>query len=237
VSQRVDLEPAFLLHRRPWRETSALLEAFSREHGRIGLVARGAKRPRSALRAALRPFTPLLLSWSGRGELATLRAVEVAGRFVELARDALPGGLYMNELLMRLTHRHDPHPSLFEAYGLAIAELDGAQRSVEDTLRRFEKRLLEAIGYGLLLEHDALSGEPLVREARYAYRREQGPVPATDAAGGDAVEVSGGTLLALAADAQLAPREQHEAKRLMRYVLRGHLGDRPLATRSLFRAL
>ena len=235
MTQRVDLAPAYLLHRRPWRETSALLEAFSREHGRVGLVARGARRPRSGLRPALRPFTPLLLSWSGRGELATLRAVELAGRCVELERESLPGGLYMNELLMRLTHRHDPHPSLFDAYGAAVAEL-AAAHPVEDTLRRFEKRLLEAIGYGLALEHDAVSGQPLVREARYAYRRDQGPVRA-DGACADAVEVSGGTLLALAAEAPLAPGEQREAKRLMRYVLRGHLGDRPLATRSLFRAL
>jgi len=233
MTARVDLEPAFLLHRRPWRETSALLEVFSREHGRVGLVGRGARRPRSALRAALRAFTPLLLSWSGRGELATLRAVEVTGHIVELERDALPGGLYMNELVMRLTHRHDPHPSLFEAYREAVVNLASA-RPVADTLRRFEKRLLEAIGYGLSLEHDARSGQPLVREDRYVYHREEGPVRAEGACG-DAVEVSGATLLALAAETPLTPHEQQEAKRLMRFVLRAHLGERPLATRGLFR--
>jgi DNA repair protein RecO (recombination protein O) len=235
MSNRVDLEPAYLLHRRAWRETSALLEVFSREHGRVGLVARGARRPRSALRAALRPFTPLLLSWSGRGELATLSGVEVCGRIVELGAGALPGGLYLNELLLRLTHRHDPHPQLFDAYRDAAAEL-ACGDALEDALRRFEKRLLEAIGYGLLLDHDAQSGQPVVREARYAYLREQGPVSRA-ATAGESVEVSGATLLALAAEAPLGPREQQEAKRLMRFVLRGHLGERPLATRSLFRVL
>jgi DNA repair protein RecO (recombination protein O) len=235
MSHHVDLEPAYLLHRRAWRETSALLEVFSREHGRVGLVARGARRPRSALRAALRPFTPLLLSWSGRGELATLRGVEVPGRIVELGSSALPGGLYLNELLLRLTHRHDPHPELFDAYRVAAAGL-ASGHAVESTLRSFEKRLLEAIGYGLVLEHDAQSGQAVVREARYAYLREQGPVRRA-ASCAESVEISGATLLALAADGPLGPREQQEAKRLMRFVLRGHLGERPLATRSLFRVL
>jgi len=231
--RRVDLAPAFLIHRRPYRETSALLEVFTREHGRVGLVARGARRPRSPLRAALRPFVPLLLAWSGRGELGTLRSVEVPVAAAELAGRELVSGLYLNELVLRLTHRDDPHPTLFDAYAAALAAL-GRGEEVELTLRRFEKRLLEAIGYGMRLEREAESDAPVVRERRYAYRPDRGP-SAERARSGESVEVSGATLLALAAEGALGPAEQREAKRLMRFLIALHLGGRPLASRTLLR--
>lgn len=227
-----EMEAAFLLHRRPYRETSALLEIFTYQHGRIALVARGARRPRSALRAALTPFVPLLVSWSGRGEVGTLRAAEAQGSAVSLIGEALLSGLYLNELLMRLVHRHDPHPELFEAYVGALAGL-GEGVDAEFTLRVFEIRMLESIGYGLLLDREAESGLPVVREQRYAYRADHGPDPATPRAA-DCVEVSGATLLALAGKQPLDDVGRREAKRLMRFVLRTHLGGRPLATRAMF---
>lgn len=231
--QRVDLEPAFLLHRRAYRETSALLETFTREHGRVGLVARGARRPRSPLRAALAPFVPVLIGWSGRGELGTLRSVEAPTGARALEGRALLSGLYLNELLLRLTHRNDPHPSLFDAYASAIEALH-AGGDDELALRRFEKHTLDAIGYGMLLDREADTAQPVVAEARYAYRPDHGPT--RDAARhGESVEVSGATLLALAAEADLDAAAQREAKHLMRFVIRAHLGDRPLATRALFR--
>lgn len=231
-----DLELAYILHRRPYRETSALLEVFSHGYGRIALVARGARRPRSALRAALTPFSPLLLSWSGRGEVGTLRAAERQCLPVSLGGEALVSGLYLNELLMRLTHRHDPHPELFDAYAHALRALAEAV-DPEFTLRVFEKRMLEAIGYGMLLDHEAESGLPVVREQRYAYRAQRGPGPATANVGaGDCVEVSGATLLALAYEQPLDDTGRREAKRLMRFVLRLHLGERPLAARAMFGA-
>ncbi len=231
--QRVDLERAFLVHRRAWRETSAILELFTREHGRVAVVARGARRPRSALRPALAPFQPLLVSWSGRGEMGTLRAAEACPGAGPIAGDALLSGLYLNELLLRLTHRHDPHPELFDAYAGAVAALAGPE-PLESTLRLFEKRMLEAIGYGMVLDREADSGAPVVREQRYAYRADHGPAPAGSAPV-DAVEVSGATLLALASEGPLDLQAQREAKRLMRHVLGKHLGDRPLASRALFR--
>lgn len=231
--QRTDLEPAFVVHRRPYRETSALLETFTREHGRVALVARGARRPRSSLRAALQPFVPVLIGWSARGELGTLRHVETPVSVPVLDGRALLSGLYLNELLMRLLHRNDPHPELFDAYAEALHALredEGAERA----LRRFEKRTLDAVGYGMMLEHEAGSGAPVECGQRYAYDPQQGPM-SPPAAPNNAVEVSGETLLALAEDAPLDASGLREAKRLMRAVIRVHLGDRPLSSRALFR--
>ena len=217
VNPRVDLEPVFLIHRRAYRESSALLEIFSREHGRVGVVARGINRPRSTLRAASMPFTSLLMSWSGRGELATLRAVEVAPMFWganrgadagaepgimgALVGNALLSGLYINELLMRLTHRHDPHPELFDAYAAAVHELTMAN-AVEQTLRVFEKRILESIGYGLILSTDADDGSAVLAGQRYRYVADRGATRDPHSVD-ESVEVSGETLLCLAAERSL----------------------------------
>jgi DNA repair protein RecO (recombination protein O) len=232
--QRPDLEPAFLMHRRPYRETSALLETFTREHGRVALVARGARRPRSALRGALQPFVPLLIGWSARGELGTLRSVDVPVTVSTLEGRALLSGLYVNELLMRLTHRNDPHPELFDAYVAVLASLREGD-DVPQSLRLFEKRTLESIGYGMLLDREADSGAPVAAERRYAYRPDHGPTLAA-ARKGESVEVTGATLLALAREGLLDTEGQREAKRLMRFVIQTHLGGRPLASRTLFRS-
>ena len=229
----MDLQSAFLLHRRAFRESSAILEVFSRNHGRIGMVARGANRPRSSLRAALIQFAPLLMSWSGRGELATLRAVEPAATPGLLTGKALLSGMYLNELVMRLTHRHDAHPDLFDAYSEAITAL-GTDGALEQILRVFEKRVLESIGYGLTLEFEADDGEAICANERYRYLADRGPTR-NPRLTGEAVEVSGQTLLTLAAELPLSTIGQHEAKRLMRFLLAIHLGGRPLASRELFR--
>jgi len=229
----MDLELAFLIHRRAFRESSAILEVFSRNHGRLGIVARGANRPRSSLRAALTPFVPLLMSWSGRGELATLRAAEAAAPPSTLSGNALLSGMYLNELLMRLTHRHDPHPELFDAYKTTVIEL-GAGGPLEHILRMFEKRVLESIGYGLILECEADDGEKLLADGQYRYIADRGPTRDPQLAG-EFVEISGQTLLTLASEQPLSALGQREAKRLMRFLLANHLGGRPLASRELFR--
>lgn len=231
---RIDLEPTFLIHRRAYRESSAILEVFSQHHGRLGLVARGANRSRSPLRAAQTPFVPLLMSWSGRGELATLRAVEAAAPATALFGNALLSGIYLNELLMRLTHRHDPHPDLFEAYGTAVIELS-AGGALEQILRIFEKRILQSIGYGLILEYEADDGEAVRADEQYRYIADRGPTRDAPAVG-ESVEVSGRTLLTLANEQPLSALGQREAKRLMRFLLAIHLGGRPLASRELFRS-
>ncbi|MGH8444249.1 MAG: DNA repair protein RecO, partial [Solimonas sp.] len=169
---RVTLEPAYLLNRRPYSDSSLLLEAFTREHGRIGLVARGARGAKSKLRGLLQPFNPLLLSWNASGELATLTAAESAGPALVLAGERVFYGWYLNELLLRLLQRQDAHPALFEAYALAVQQLPGEAEHAQDALRLFEKALLAEIGYGLLLPDD------LRADLRYHYDDDQGPQPA-----------------------------------------------------------
>lgn len=232
--RRVELEPAFVLHNRAYRESSLITEIFAREAGRLGLVAKGARRPKSAMRGMLQPFQPLMLSWSGGGDLGLLTGAEPDGYMRPLLGKALFSGLYMNELLMRLMHRHDPHPELFYHYAGALDALGQAQRT-DAVLRVFEKQMLESIGYGLVLDRDIETGEPIQGACTYRYRAEHGPTSqANDDSGG--VRVAGETLLALADERLESERALDEAKQLMRVILRRYLGERPLATRSLFRS-
>ena len=228
---RAQLEPAYVLHRRPYRETSLLVEALTREHGRVGLVARGAQGDRSRLRGTLQPFVPLLLSWSGQQELMSLTGAEGAGGGTLPGR-ALLSGFYLNELLIRLLPRLDPHPAIYDAYVEALAGL--ARREVEEAvLRVFEKRLLGSLGYGLVLGGADCTGNPLDPEGTYRYQVETGAIPGDSS--GEGVTVRGATLLAVAEERVGDQRSAREAKQLMRYVLQHYLGDRPLESRSLFR--
>ena len=230
---RISQEPAYVLHHHDYGETSLLLEMFSRRHGRLGLIAKGARRARSPLRAALIPFQPLVMSFSGRGELPTLTAAESAGPAPAIAGAALFCGLYLNELLLRLLHRHDPHERLFESYSEALGRL-GEGRDTEAVLRVFEKRLLEDIGFGLVLDHDVQVGAPLQPGQLYRYIPERGPVPAP-AADGEGIAVHGASLLLLAREHLDDTVARREVKHLMRALLARHLGERPLTSRGLFR--
>lgn len=229
---RVNLQPAYVLHARPYRETSLLVEVLSRDHGRLGLLARGARRDRSPVRGLLQPFRPLFLSWAGRSELMTLAGVEPVPATHLLTGQALLSGLYLNELVVRLLTRHDPHPDLFHAYGQAIARLTEPELE-EEALRVFEKRLLEALGYGMGLAGKDWAGRPIDPGARYVYEVERGAVPCgSDREDGTAV--NGETLLALGTERLVGAGVRREAKRLMRLVLAHHLGERPLRSRELF---
>jgi len=231
---RIELEPGFVLHRRPYRETSLLVEAFTHEHGRVGLVARGARRRRSSLRDAGVPFRPLLLSWSAGGDLGTLTHAEARGPARGLGGRALASGFYLNELLLRLLARHDPHPELFAAYALALEQIGGDSAGGGDpqpALRVFEKRLLDAVGYGLVLDRAVDTGAAVRPEQRYTYRPLHGPVARAGHAEG--VPVSGRTLLALAREELVEADVLREAKRLMRRVLDEQLGGRPLRSREM----
>lgn len=231
---RVELEPAFILHPRPFRDTSLLLEAFSRDHGRVGLVARGARGPRSRLRGVLQPFRPLLLSWQLRGELGTLTAAEPAGRAAAtpVGGDALLGLYYLNELLLRMTARLDPHAELYDAYAAALAAITGGA-PLAPALRRFERRLLDALGYGPELARDA-AGRPLEAAASYRYDPALGLANCRpDAAGA----LLGASVLALAEDRLVDPRSLADARRLLRAALDAHLDGRPLKSREMLSRL
>jgi DNA repair protein RecO (recombination protein O) len=234
ATQRVLLEPTFVLHHRPYRDTSLLLDVFTSEHGRVGLVARGARRASSPLRGTLQPFAPLLLSWSGRGELCTLTGAERGAVGPVPAGRALLCGLYVNELVMRFTHRNEPHRVLFAHYAATLAELGGSMDE-QQVLRRFEKTLLEEVGFGLILDHDVERGEPVTADLSYAYVPERGPVRCTSPMDGVPI-VRGATLIALDTGTGLEAGQSHEAKRLMRAVIEHHLAGRPLVSRTLFRA-
>lgn len=223
---RVPLEPAYVLSVRPYRETSALIEAFTAAHGRVGLVARGARGTRSKLRGVLQPFGRLLLSWSERGELGTLTGAEAATPPVALAGEAVFSGWYLNELLLRLLPRRDPHPGLFESYAEALAAQGGA--GAQAALRIFEKRLLAELGYGLQFP------ERFEAEAWYEYDDEAGfatvaePTPAA---------YRGASLRALREEALDAHEALADAKRLLRAALTQHLGGQALRTPALLREL
>jgi len=230
---QVELTPGFVLHQRPYRETSALLEVFTSTHGRVGLVARGAHSPKSRRRGELQAFRALLLSWNERGELGTLTDVEADGPGVKLAGAALYSAFYLNELLVRLLVRHDPHPLLFDRYRQALQALSDQPGGIELTLRLFEKQLLQETGYGLLLDVDCETGEPVEADRFYDYRLEAGPV-ASASDDGEGFLFPGSSLLALAQEKELDVAALRDAKRLMRAALSLYLGGKPLKSRELF---
>lgn len=232
-AERVSLAPAYLLHQRNWRETSRLLEVWSREHGRLGLVARGARRPTASHRGLLQPFTPLLLSWSLRGELGNLGAVEGAGAPALLRGKPLMAAFYMNELLLRLLPRQDAHPELYDSYAGTLAALAGTRPAA--ALRLFEVGLLHAMGYGLNLTHDS-RGLSLEAEAEYLYDLDSGPRPAQGRRS-PGVPVSGRALLALHAGTLDDADDLKAAKRLLAAALERHFEGRALKTSSVMRAL
>lgn len=174
AQRRISEEPAFVLHRYDWSESSLILEAFTRNHGRIALVAKGVKRPTSQFRPVLLPLQPLLLSWGGDAEVRTLRAAQWQGGHVMPTGEALLSGSYLNELLMRLLARDDAHPRLFDHYALAVrllAERGDAQQLI---LRAFELLLLRDIGLLPELAHEGSTLVALEGDAPYVLSPESG---------------------------------------------------------------
>ncbi|HET7922442.1 MAG TPA: DNA repair protein RecO [Gammaproteobacteria bacterium] len=234
-TERILLAPAYVLHQRDWQESSRIIEILSRDHGRLGLVARGARRPASPLRALLVPFQPLLLSWNLRGELGTLTQAEPAGVAVRLGGQGLLAGFYLNELLLNFAPRHDPQPEIYAHYAHTLPVIADPLR-LEAGLRLFELRLLETAGYGLNLERDAQNGRQIEPGMRYRYDLERGPVRAVDAESG-ALVVGGATLLGLASGELHDAEVLREARRLLRAALDRQLGGRVLKTREVLRKL
>jgi DNA repair protein RecO (recombination protein O) len=233
---RRDDQHAFVLHAYPYRETSLIVEAFTREYGRVALVARGAKRPRSELRGLLQAFQPLLLSWSGQQELKTLLRAEWRGGLPRVGGSALLCGFYLNELLLKLLPREDPHPQLFGDYEAALADLAGGHDQAL-VLRRFEVRLLAAMGYALPLVRDADTGAPVDPTARYHYAFDRGPRRDPPVVGPRLPVVRGTTLIALSEQRYPDAATAAEAKRLMREVLDYYLEQRGVESRRVVQDL
>lgn len=235
--QKVDAQPAYVLHAYPFRETSLIVEAFTRDFGRMALLARGARRPRSALRGLLMAFQPLEIGWAGKGEVLTLMKAEWQGGQPLLVGQALFCGYYLNELLMHLLPREDSHGRLFARYAEMLQSLaaDPQGRVSEPELRRFEKALLQELGYGLTLEVDS-RGQSIDPAAHYFYAIETGPVRQERGAQASQA-VAGKTLLDLAAGDFNDPRTRVEAKQLMRTLMAYYLGGKELETRKIFKEL
>ena len=239
MRRRTEQEPAFVLHSYPYKESSLIVEAFTRHRGRVGLLARGARRPRSAIRGTLLAFHPLRLSWSASAELGTLLAAEWAGGQPALSGMALMCGFYVNELLLRLLPREDAHEALFDAYAAVVARL-GAGDEPAGLLRGFELRMLRELGYAPPLDRDAGSGTPVQAEKRYAYLPERGPLALADAEPGGAdadLTVSGQTLLDMARDDFTRQETRDESRRLMRRLIAARLAGQTLHTSDMLREL
>jgi DNA repair protein RecO (recombination protein O) len=232
---RVDHQPGFVLHSYPWRETSLVVEFFSREFGRVALVARGAKRPTSQFRGLLSPFNPLAVSWSGRNDIKMLVRAEWLGGMQPLRGDALLAAFYANELLVRLLARLDPHERLFGSYVALLQSLSHESRH-DAVLRVFELDLLQDIGYEVPLDRCA-DGEPIDAEAHYLFGIGEGAQRLERGDADDGSQVSGRTLLAMAARRFDDERVAAEAKALLRRVIRYHLGGKPLNTRRILQDL
>ncbi len=232
-ARRIQLTPGYILHHRPYRDTSRILEVVTREHGRLSLFARGVRGPKAKLASLLQPFQMLLLSWTGRGEAAQLTGAESAEPALPLPAPCLMAAFYLNELLMKLTTRHDPLPPLFDTYHETLQRLrDGLP--LEPQLRVFEKRLLEALGYGLDLGAEAQTGKRIEAAAYYHFRPEQGLVPTVAEAAG---ALAGHSLIGLANERLSGERELEDSKRLLQAALAQCLEGRPLATRMVARAV
>ena len=234
AARRIHNEPAWLLHHRPFRDSSQILDILSRDHGRLAVIAKGSRGAKSKLRGILRPFLPLQLSWVIRSDLGTLTGAEMDGAPISLAGDALFSGYYVNELILNLLHRHDPQPEIFAAYGNTIERLAGSQ-DIAPGLREFELELLRMLGYALNLDHDTETKEPLGPQQQYEYRAEQGPVPVNDREG--PMVFTGAELDAIRKQQFKDPAVLRNAGSLLRNVIAYHLDGKELKSRKVLREM
>ena len=234
MSHVSELQSGFVLHSRPWRETSLLLDVFTEKHGKIGLCARGVRGKKSLKRSMLQPLSPLLLCWRGRGDLQTLTSFEAAGPAIRLSGTSLYSAFYINELMVRLLHRHDPYPDLFYHYQHTLKQLSNSGH-IEQTLREFELYLLTAIGYGLTLSSD-LNGEPISAQNNYNLTIDGLlQVVKNNSGESNSRQFSGCHLILIADKIWQDTAVLKDAKRLLRLSLKPLLGDKPLQSRKLFR--
>jgi DNA repair protein RecO (recombination protein O) len=232
--RRVQHQPAYILHHRPFRDSSQLLDVISRDHGKLALVARGSRAAKSRLRGILRPFQALRLSWFIRSDLGTLTGAEIDAAPLSLTGDALLSAYYVNELVLNFLHRHDAQPEIFDAYTRTLTAL-ATSAELAANLRVFEIELLRLLGYALNLDHDAVAHEPLDAAEFYEYRVEQGPVRVNRQSG---PMVFRGDLLRAIGLAQLDdPEVLRAAGMLLREVIGHHLDGKELKSRKVLRDL
>lgn len=235
-TQRIQLQPAYVLHHRPYRDTSRIVELFTRDRGRLTVFARGVRGGKAGWAATLQSFQPILVSWTGRGEAGQLVAAELVGEPQSLPTARLMSGFYLNELIIKLLHIHDPHADIFELYDATLRTLKASTDELS-ALRIFEKRLLQALGFGLLLDREADNGANVRAECCYRYVLEHGPVEISAAANAAQGVYSGATLLALAAEQLNDAQQRADARHLLRSVLDRLLEGYRLRSREILHEL
>jgi len=232
--RRVQCQPAFILHHRPFRDSSQILDVLTRDHGKIALVARGSRGSRSRLAGILRPFLPLRLSWLLKSELGTLTGAEAAGAPAGMSGDALLAAYYVNELLMNFLHRYDPQPEIFALYANVLDALVQSDR-VAAVLRSFEIELLSLLGYAVNLSSSDAGHSTLDPLQNYEYRMEQGLVAVDNA--DRALVFTGATFVKIAAQRFSDPDILRAANRLLRDIIAFHLGGKELKSRKVMREM
>jgi len=230
------LSPAFILHVRKFRDTSVIIELLTAQEGRVAAVMRGVRTRKSKTASFVRPFTQVLVSWFGRGELKTVKTIDFPVRSAALSGDALMLGMYINELLVRLLGKFDPVPEIFSAYGELLDRLE-RRDDVVAALRHFELGLLTALGYGITFDIEADNGRPVIGDALYRYEPGEGfhRVDEGVAEPAPAPVFRGDALLAISAGELADPEVDRSAKRIIRRSLAALLGGRELKSRELFR--
>lgn len=231
---KIEFTPCYILHSRDYRESSLILEIFSREFGRVSLVAKGAKRNKKRQAINYNLYQKYHISWVSKSELGTLVDIDLANLMKSLKPGQIMTGFYMNEIILRLLHKHESHTELFDSYDTTISKLliDEPEQIL---LRYFEKTLLQSLGYGVVLDHDVQTGEAIIAEEDYFYVFDFGPsIETRNVRPG--IKISGKTLLELNTETLLDPENINEAKMLFRSILNQYLGDKPLASRQLYQA-
>jgi DNA repair protein RecO (recombination protein O) len=231
---KTDLHHCYVLHTRPYRETSLLVDILSSRYGRVRVTAKGVKRPKNNKSVLLQPGVRLLLAWSLRGTLGTLMSLEDSGTRFILKGTKIISCFYLNELLIRLLHSDEPHEEIFKIYHKSLEALARGEEE-QKVLRIFEKKLLQELGYGLILDHDVNTGETIDESKIYFYVIDNGPSLYRSKAG-ESIQISGKALLALKREEQWEPEIAGETKKLLRMVLKSHTGERPMGSRELYRA-
>jgi DNA repair protein RecO (recombination protein O) len=234
--QVIEGEPAYLIHQRPYSETSQIINLFSRHYGRVDAIAKGSKRPKSKFKSFLQPFSPILVSWSGRSQLKTLRSVDISsGKQSNVSRKHLMSAFYLNELILSFLTTADPYPDLFDAYSLAINNLSNADSS-EIILREFEIQLLTEIGYAINFQTEAMSSKKIEPNLSYRFIAEEGFVSSVTSSARDAL-IKGSVIQSIDRKDFSQPETMRAAKRIIRESVKYHLSGKELNTKKVVKSL
>mgnify|MGYP001342333669 FL=1 len=234
--QVIEGEPAYLIHQRPYSETSQIINLFSRHYGRVDAIAKGSKRPKSKFKSFLQPFSPILVSWSGRSQLKTLRSVDInSGKQSNVSRKHLMSAFYLNELILSFLTTADPYPDLFDAYSLAINNLSNADSS-EIILREFEIQLLTEIGYAINFQTEAMSSKKIEPNLSYRFIAEEGFVSSVTSSARDTL-IKGSVIQSIDRKDFSQPQTMRAAKRIIRESVKYHLSGKELNTKKVVKSL